>query len=826
MDSAQPKLPTAGSPILNLRSCPPILWLAIFYTCGIICAGLLSVSAGQWVIGSAIWLMSGVIAHRFRAGRAASCCLLIFVLCLGGCRWRLRQLSGDSELRSLADRSDAIVMLHADICSVPAVHVRPTAGLSSQFGGSSEQTRFEAECVGVSVNNQLLPIRGRCYVYVEGNAARRVSCGDRVRLLGRLHWPSPPTNPGEFDFASFLNDRQIAAQVFVRHPDAMTTLQAVSPLNPRYWLSLLRTEAQSVLTAVVDDSVEGVALALMLGERNQIPADVERAFVASGTMHLLAISGLHVGILCLFVLRLCNLLLLSRRRALWLTLMICASYAFVTDLRPSVVRASVFFALFVAGELTHRRPGSLALIAFTVLIMLAQQPELAFDTGAWLSFLSVFALTLVDTGRSPEDDDTAPPDALTFAERMHLACEGIRKWLRLRYSQMLAILAFTTPLIAMSFHVVSPIGLFVNVVLIPVTAIVLCLGFVTLLTGILLPWAAGLPGAAFSAGLKSLTYAVTATSSVNVGHVYVPDLSPVLVCTYYLLVVAALLLPAGILRKSVVVGIALNVWLAIVYPADYGTGGGLRCTVLNVGHGNAAVLEFRDGRVLLVDAGAMRNGSRAADLICGYLWSRGYRTISGIIISHADADHYNAVPEIVQRIPVGELICSRRFTKSASPAVQRLLLLLDRHSVPIRTAGHRDVAVVAGVRLTIHKARQLRPDASDNEASLVLEVEYGGRRIILPGDIEGGGADQVLPTLNCADVLVSPHHGAVKANSGKVAQHLRPQYVIVSSRDTSNAAILNTVYSESHSVRFTSRGGAITVEITADGTLRLTEFCR
>ena len=188
---------------------------------------------------------------------------------------------------------------------------------------------------------------GNLQVYVGGDATATLHKGDEVMLTGRWNRPLAPGNPGEFDYANFLNRRQISGLFFVNHPAAVRVVVSCSKWSAGYWVSKLRNEARSVLVTAVPEHVRGIALALLLGNRNQLPSETADAFVASGTMHLLAISGLHVGILCAFLLSIFHLLIIRRSRALLLTATVCVIYAMITDLRPSVLRATVFFLVFV-----------------------------------------------------------------------------------------------------------------------------------------------------------------------------------------------------------------------------------------------------------------------------------------------------------------------------------------------------------------------------------------------------------------------------------------------------------------------------------------------
>ncbi|MCP4173141.1 MAG: hypothetical protein GY758_20475, partial [Fuerstiella sp.] len=193
-------------------------------------------------------------------------------------------------------------------------------------------------------------------------------------------------------------------------------------------------------------------------------------------------------------------------------------------------------------------------------------------------------------------------------------------------------------LIAMTFHVISPIGLFINVLLIPVTAFVLCAGFVTLAVGLLLPPLATLPGVCFSGMLQTLSELITLTAGVQTGHIYIPDLPLWFAPIFYGMMILLLSFQHSQVQKAAVSGLYVTIILGFAVAHLQRQPDGLRCTILDIGHGNATVVELSDGRVILVDAGALNRGQRAADIVCGYLWTHGYDSLSEIVISHADAD--------------------------------------------------------------------------------------------------------------------------------------------------------------------------------------------
>ena len=790
-----------------------------------------------WILASIVCVLWGDYrqpAHGVRAARrAVTFCLVVGMLALSICHWQSHQpQTGQAMLRQFCrDDGGSFIRLRATVTSVPVVHQSPPDEFSVQRV-SDPQTRFRAAAIDVVTGTLKQPVSGNFQAYVTGDATGQVavgepvSLGDEVLITGRLTWPESPGNPGEFDFRNYLTQQQISAQLFVVDPGAISVIQKVGRLDPRRWVSFLRQDARNIIVSNVHPKVQGIALALLLGNRHQLPTELEESFICSGTMHLLAISGLHVGILCLFLLRTANLLLLSRRRALLISVVICVIYAMVTDLRPSVVRATVFFVVFAVSEFTGRKTGVGDLLGITVVIMLLKDPNLVFNIGAWLSFLAVAALGRVAGLAAPDEvDREAPMDAITRWEKIRQQFAEQRTWISLRYRQSIFVLVATTPLVAAAFHVVSPVGLVVNVLLIPVIFVCLCAGFVTLIVGMLLPPAAFLPGAIFSWSLGGMMAAVEWSASVPGGHIYVPDLPGWFVPVYYVLLAVVLFSRWPLLATVTRTALLISVSFAFFYCTTPRPAEGIRLTVLDIGHGSAAVLEI-DGQVWLLDAGALTRSDRTTDVVCRFLWNRGYHKVNGILISHADMDHYNAVPGIMKRMPIGEIRTSSDFLNSPAPAVQALIRMARQQRIPVSLTFDGDHCSVNDVQVQIRQAdtRQLSANTQDNEKSLVVLVSYAGRRLIVPGDIEGAGLDQLVTTLSSADFLVSPHHGSAMSNTPELATNTKPTYVVASSRNALSRRGLENVYAEAKSVMYTSESGAVTASIQPDGEFEVSQF--
>ena len=252
----------------------------------------------------------------------------------------------------------------------------------------------------------------------------------------------------------------------------------------------------------------------------------------------------------------------------------------------------------------------------------------------------------------------------------------------------------------------------------------------------------------------------------------------------------------------------------------------LRVSVLSVAHGLSVLIESPSGHTLLYDAGMMGNGRRAKDVVQETLWHRGHSRLDALVLSHADADHINGVPALLRTLPVGQILVSPQFIDWNQPEVRQVLDGARHCKVPVRLTWQEDSLPLGdGIR-----CRVLHPTANemlspDNANSIVLSIEYAGRSILLTGDLERDGLIRLLrlPSRK-TDVLVSPHHGSLGANTTDLARWARPNWLIASADRRANIETLRSRFGPETTVLSTHDHGAITFEIRADGRMTCETF--
>jgi len=567
--------------------------------------------------------------------------------------------------------------------------------------------------------------------------------GERWRLRIRLRSPHGTQNPGGFDYEQWLLSRRVGATGYVKNGPVNERLQQAT----FSWLALRARLERSVRHALGDSDTVPVITALLIGVRTGIAPHLDDLLRASGTSHLMAISGLHIAMAAAAGALAGRLLwrLIPARRAparqpvtVGAALLSAGAYALIAGLGLPTRRALLMIGVAAFMAARRRQVAPWRVFALALIAVLVVDPLAPLGAGFWLSFVAVAALllqTLTDPAPRPLP----------------------HRWAR---AQIGVSLALVVPLLMLygQVPIVSPLA---NLFAIPVfsTAVVP----LTLLSGSAA--LAGLPVADLLFGLLDKLVAAAlgmlAAMVRLVPAVLEPGRPP-----YSVLLLAGAgsllaLLPRGLGVRALA---PLLITPALFWRPSGPDEGGFLLTVLDVGQGLSAVVETRR-HALVFDAGpAWPGGDAGARTVVPYLRHRGLARLDALVVSHSDLDHRGGVQSLLGARTVERIY--------AGPAT--------------RISGRLGLTCMAGMvwRWDGVEFRFLHPDpasaAVGNDTSCVLAVAGVSGRVLLTGDIEAGAEARLVGTghdLN-VDLVVAPHHGSSTSSTAAFVAATRSRWVI------------------------------------------------
>jgi len=620
-----------------------------------------------------------------------------------------------------------------------------------------------------------IPVTGRLMVHIKEGRAR-LCTGDRILFSSRIRQPRNYGLPGEMDYPRQLAYQGVFATAFVKEADEILLLRAGA--GWRHRVDLLAASLGRFIDGHAPGAEAGVLKALLLGDRADVPEQLNDAYARSGVNHILSISGFHVGVIFLCVFQLLFLaargseflaLRLNLRKALlFAALPVVVFYLFLSGAAPATQRSVLMIAAAVAALQLKRDvdPVNAVLLAACGILFLA--PQTLFDVSFQLSFLAIWGLVTL-----------APMICAPFAG----AARPVR-WLLLPLAASAAAILATLVPVAYYFHRISLIGPLANLLVVPLMGYAAVIaGFVSLPLIPAAPVAAQwlLQLAAYLVGLSNAAIMYLARAPVATG--YSPDRLDLFVAC---LVLCALGLVRGARARSLAVLPLLLVLAARAAPAGAAGDGLLHLTFLSVGQGDAALIGLPDGKWMLVDGGgrAGDTGQRVGErLLLPALRRMGVGRIDYLVLSHEHPDHLQGVLFVAANLEVGEFWESG--VHAQLPEYQRLKWVLAARGIPVRLVNaSRPALAVGGALVEPLWPPDTKPAASGdaNERSLVFRLRHGQSSVLLTGDLGAEPEAELVARgvpLGCS-ILKVAHHGSRYSSTGPFLAAASPQVAVIS----------------------------------------------
>jgi len=702
---------------------------------------------------------------------------------------------------------------------------------------------LEMDLSGVQTSAGMIPVTGGMrmgYTPKEGDALPEVHAGDEVSVMAQARRPLVFRDAGAFDRREYLAQQNIHLLATLR---ARSLLERIStpPATMGTRLARLRALLRERLDALYPGAPQtaGILRAMLLGDRSFVDQAESVDFQKTGVFHVLVVAGLHVGALAFFLYWLGTRLRLPRTLATVLLLAALFAYIAVVEQRAPVLRAGLMTGIVVLASFFYRRLEILNSAAVAAIALLVAKPASLFETSFQLSFLAIgciagIALPWMERQVQPyvgalhgwrdvTRDGAFSAQQVQFRLDLRAVAAAMTsrlsarhaKWAQdfgvkglgwsLRGGEMIAlsvVLQFgMLPLMARDFHRVIVMGPLANLFAVPLTGVIVPLGFFTLGGAVMAPpiarvlawplgWLVALQGhvVGWFAGFAHGSYRIPGPPA----------------WVTILFFVCGLLLATGFraegsrgkwMKPAGTAGLLLASLVIATYPFPAEVErGALEVDVLDVAQGDSILVISPKGSTLLIDGGGRFAGFRGHEEVPGpdpgeeavsaYLWSRGIQRLDAVALTHAHQDHIGGLKAVLENFQVGRLWLGR---ETETPALGQLKQIAERRHVRIEHELRGQSFSWDGVQVDFLwpqiPPEEIAPSAKNND-SLVVRLQYKERSVLLPGDAEKQAEYAMLSETDAeklhADVLKVGHHGSKNSTMAEFLESVGPQIAIIS----------------------------------------------
>ena len=625
--------------------------------------------------------------------------------------------------------------------------------------------------------------------------------GKGLTLTGVLRQPQTKRNPGGFDYRAYLFRQGVVGIIDTKGPVRIGEQGGFPPLR---WIETLRLQTEHLIdviytgtaieTSIAEPSLHAQLLTgILLGKRSDVPTETLDIFRNSGTFHVLAVSGLHVGLVAMFCYFGFSLFRVPQKLLCLLTIIAVLIYACLVGFRPSVFRASLMAVLFLFATLIDRDADIFNLLAFAALVLLLLNPLHLWDIGFQLSFVAVASIVyFVPKLEKPLRRLWEGTEDSVLTKFWN----PVIKWVVLSYLVTFAAQIGTGPLIAYYFYRGYPLGVIVGPFAVGLVSLIVALGMVSVCVGFI--WVP------FAQLLGVLNHTIISSFLTLIGIFGQASSVAKLVPPTFGLFVLYIACCFGVIhwraayrhwKVASLIGLSV-VTLWVWDTAFHEKGRLLEVTTFDVGQGDAAIVRFPDNRTILIDGGIQRRyynkkqqkqveydvGER---IIEPYLDFHGIRELDMVVLTHPDLDHGGGLGYILENFKVGQVLGISDMPLD-SETHRRLHAIVKARNIPYAFpyAGEIDFPSTATLNLLhpIDPSSTNLQDADKNDDSLVMKITHGEVDILFTGDIGEKAESRLIASGQDlrSEILKVPHHGSRTSSSAPFLDAVQPQCAIFS----------------------------------------------
>ncbi|HEY1801628.1 MAG TPA: ComEC/Rec2 family competence protein [Terriglobales bacterium] len=792
----------------------PMLWAALAFALGIM-GGTYVASPPNWWLAVAVISAFASLCFRERRTDLARTLCLIAVFSVGAFMVEVRPpLNPGTEILPYSNHQSVTIIAHV---------VRE--GDWQERGRGEIRQLLDLETEEVRVGEKSFPVRAgvRLGIYASDDAAHiTFQYGQRLQCVTKLSPPHNFRDPGVFDYKAYLNENGIAVLGSTK-ADEIQALQGFVGYRLEQWRARAHRSVIGMIHALWRPAEADLMDAMMIGDESFVSHESRMDFQRTGTYHLLVVSGMNVGILAFvsfWVLR--RMLHMNEVMASLLAIVVTAAYAFLTYVGPPVWRATLMCALFLGARLLYRQRSMLNAIGIAALGVLLADPHALFGASFQMTFLCVLVIAgvgvpLLERTTQPFARGARQIHALAYdrvcapivaqfrldlrliASRLgrftgyRLAISALARAARITlatseilFISLLMQLGMALPM-AFYFHRVTVTALPANILVLPLTEIMMPAAVLAIGLGYAWLALAKIPALLASLALDAITGTIHLLGNLRVADLRVP--TPAFgaiifaVCALSLAMLLArhrtLFATAGLFLLA-----ASAFWVAEIPPRPELVPKVLEVTAIDVGQGDSLFLAFPDGHTALVDAGGMPQWMHSEfdigeEVVSPYLWSRGIGRLDAVEVTHPHADHIGGMYAVLENFHPRELWIGKNTHSSEMDALVKEAQLLGVRVVE-HEAGDSLNFGGAAIRFLAPAAGVVSKKRRENDDSIVMKITYENTSALLEGDAEKQTEKQIAHENPQADLLKVAHHGSATSTIPELLAAVKPRFAVIS----------------------------------------------
>ncbi len=722
----------------------PFLFFVIFFIPGIMLGNSVK-AAGMFIVISIISFAGSILIKNKKARMALLAMAIVF---FGAFYYDFRLDKMVGTVADFAEQQQTLIGMVSDVPTVKQDKV--VYDVKALYLLDDEKYKVVTGKVRLS---SLLDDESIIYRY-----------GDVIKFSGKLKLPQGRRNPNGIDYKAYLLQKGISASIFSQKIAKIGRCRTNPFISTAF---RLRENLTSFYESCLPPNLSSLMVGIALGIKDNIPAETMKAVKNGGVAHVLAVSGLHTGIIYAALEMVFSRLGLSNILSFIIGSTAIIFYSFMAGLSPSVIRAAIMIIVFMLAKVVGRKNDPINTLCLSATFLLFVNPLTLFSISFQLSYAAVLGIML-------------------FFDPLKLILEKLPGYLRDSITVMVSAQLTVWPFLAYYFNSISLIGFITNILVIPLVSIILISGLISGVIGLLFTFMGSLFMTVPGFLLKIVEKIILVSSQLPFSTIIVPAIPPISIVLYFMFLVLMFDFAPSFgkieLRHKRFCAVILMflALIPVIMPLKV-----LEVTFIDVGQGDSILIQTKSKKVVLIDGGGTPvyyNGDfdTGEDIIMPLLYSKGINKIDVLVFTHFDDDHAKGLLSILNSMKVKSIVYG---VPEDCAIFKEMIKIAQQKQIKTIQVGRGDQFIIDDAIFdVINPVKNEKTNYSSNNGSVVLKMNYKGISFLFTGDLEYEGEQSLISSEIdiSSDVLKIGHHGSQSSTSEEFISKVKPSYGIIS----------------------------------------------